>query len=468
MEADQLKRYGVRVIAVLVLLGFIWFSRPLWHGFYEAFWLKTPMVTTLIAGGVALFLVGKYLDRNSDLLNDTGVDVAGILTALGVIVAVFGLLFGAFVEDVYSQEDKAQEVLERAEGLDHLPDTDHTRPRVLPLSVSERYATDSLQLPRYRTANADITFAADGTPQWSYPLSPDGFVNVFAAKQHGAMFVDMTQEEKDVRVVEDRFDCGVGMQITDSHTWRLLSEKYDATFEDPFVVESSGSLFIATPYVTYEHKVKFPGIYSVPQFGGVALMDTECNVKFLSPSEAESSPVLDGQIYYPYDLARWEVNSLELRHGALNAWFIHRDQIELASVPGDDNEQPFAVPTSDGVELFHAVEPWGDARGIYQVWMIDGQTGEVTFVEYDVQDALLGPNKAAQMVRKDNPRVDWDRFDVSEPVPATVNGKLFWQIKVVPGDSAGISFTAFVDAHNADVHVAEGTSEVVDFLRNGP
>jgi hypothetical protein len=45
-----------------------------------------------------------------------------------------------------------------------------------------------------------------------------------------------------------------------------------------------------------------------------------------------------------------------------------------------------------------------------------------------------------------------------------VDGQLYWQVRVVPEDSSGIAYTAFVNARSSDVHEVETTAEVTAFL----
>jgi hypothetical protein len=205
-------------------------------------------------------------------------------------------------------------------------------------------------------------------------------------------------------------------------------------------------------------------VYSVPRFGGVALVDADCEITHLSPQEARTNDVLDGQRYYPYDLALRKVSSMQYQNGILNKWFTHRDQLEIADLPGEGNDQPFTVTTSEGITYVVAAEPWGDASGIYQLWTIDGRTGEMTRFRTDVQNAMLGPRKAANYVEQDNPRVNWGSMSPSEPLPVVRNGTLWWEVRVVPDSSAGVTYTAFVNADSGNVVRYTSDEDVSAFI----
>jgi hypothetical protein len=174
--------------------------------------------------------------------------------------------------------------------------------------------------------------------------------------------------------------------------------------------------------------------------------------------------VLADQRFYPYDLAFREVNAMQYQNGILNRWTIHRDQLEIADLPGDDNDQPFTVTSPDGITYIVAAEPWGDASGIHQIWTIDARTGEKARFRTNVQNGMLGPRKAANYVEQDNPRVNWNGMSPSEPLPVVRNGTLWWEVRVVPDSSAGVTDTAFVNADTGDVIRYVRDDDVADYI----
>jgi hypothetical protein len=225
---------------------------------------------------------------------------------------------------------------------------------------------------------------------------------------------------------------------------------------------------MAVPYTSYEHHVRLlpiPSVYTTPEWGGVALVGPDGSTEHLSAEAAREHPVLDGQRLYPFELARYQVNAQRYQRGLLNKWFVHEDELEVAPVPGEGNDQPFLAVTEDqGLQYFVAAEPFGEAQGIYQMWMFDARTGEVRRHQVPVDSALLGPRRAADYVRQANDRTDWDRFSPSEPIPAVVNGTLYWQVRVVPADSSGVAFTSFVNAESGNVYSYATDGPVRAFL----
>lgn len=443
-------------LGVLVIAGF-WWLRPFWHGLVYGAIYSVPEFTLFIGLAVASFIATGFCEKGSGTEH-----AVGLLAILFVVAALTAPIWGT----ASSKTHQAHETWDRTEMVETLPQTDPDNPRILPGSVAQNYAKNSLQLTRHHTASGDITFI-NGTPHWSFAIEPDGLVNTFIAQQEGASFVNMTTELKDVDVYDGTFQSGTGMQLTDNVKWGLTKEEYWRSYEDPFVVPHEGELYIAIPTVQHEHHLQFgwPPVYSEPDFKGVVLVDQEDNREWLTPEEAREHPVLDGQNFYPYELARFDVESVAYQHGFANVLFTHDEQLELAGVPGEGNDQPFTVKTEEGIKYILAAEPWGDAHGIYQIWVMDARSGELELLELDPESSLLGPDKASQFVRKDSPRLDWSRMNVSEPIPVLVgNATLVWQVKVVPRDSSGVAFNAFVNADTGNVTIAEDDTQVYAYL----
>lgn len=454
----------VLAIGAVVILGVVYWTRPWWHTFLFGVVFVQPAI--LWGAGLAgLFWAGSRVAEHYELGGDLPWAQAGSLLAITFLV--LGFLVFPILGDLYEGAALAERTDARSEEIASLPAVDASAPRILPQSVGTQFASNSLQLPRHTLADADIAFV-DGSPVWSFALQPDGAVNTYVTQQAGAAFVDMTTTEKKIDIVERPMACGPGMQITDSLDWVLHKERFFVEYEDAFYVQHEGELYGAVPMVTYEHKWRFPTFYSVPVYAGVAVVNEACEITILDPEEAQAHPVLEGQPLYPASLARQEVNSMRFVNGILNKLFTHEGELELAPVPGEGNDQPFLMVTENGLDYVLAAEPFGRAEGVFQVWLLDARTGEASVLKLDPASSLLGPSKAAQFLRKDNPRVDWSRMTVSEPLPAVIDDALYWHVKAVPRDSAGVAFTAFVNADTGNVTETRTVQDVVRFLRGEP
>jgi len=433
----------------LVVLALAWFFRPWLHTLVYGIY-TTPVFPLAAALGLGVALV---LRRQLGTLVDGQVGFAVFVVALVVGSSAAGLLAGAQL---------GQDTMARADTADSLSQTDPTRPRVVTKSVAERYASNTLNFPQYRIAGGDITVRKD-TPYWSYALAPDGSFNHYTKRQHGTVLVDMTQQNAEVDTVVGDMERGVGPAFYNNYRFATLKRaNYLVEYEDPFMVVNEGEQYVAVPYTKPEfHWLPLP--HTTPAWGGVVLVHGDGEIEDLSPSAARDHPALSEQKLYPFDLARESVAATKYRNGIVNTFTSHEDEIEVAPVPGEGNDQPFLVFTESGPEYVVAVEPYGQAQGLKEVWTIDARTGE--YETYSPDASLFGARKATDYVRQAARTTDWNRFRPSEPIPVVVDDQLYWEVRVVPEDSSGVAYIAFVNARSSDVHEVSTTPEVTAFLQ---
>jgi hypothetical protein len=438
---------GGVLLVVAVVAAAVWYVRPWLHGLVYAVY-STPVVPVALIAGALVVLA---LRRRTSLVGPQAV-AAVLLVALVVGSGMTGLLAG---------EDLGKATLAASTSTDELSETDPGMPRVVPKSVAARYASNTLNFPQYRIAGSDVT-VVDGTPYWSYALAPDGTYNYLTKRQHGTVLVDMTQQNAEVRTEVGDLERGIGAAFYNNYRFELLKRgEYLVDYGDPFIVVHGGEQYIAVPYTTPTfHWLPLP--YTTPEWGGVALIDGDGTVEDLTPQEARQHPALESQKLYPFELARQKVAATKYRRGIVNTFTSHEDEIEVAPVPGEGNDQPFLVFTDQGPEYIVAVEPYGEAQGLKEIWTVDARTGE--YEVYTPNRSLFGARKATDYVRQAARTTDWNRFRPSEPLPVVVDGRLYWQVRVVPSDSSGIAYIAFVDARSSDVREVSTTEEVVAFL----
>jgi hypothetical protein len=460
--------------AVIAFAGGILFWYPFWRTIVYHLLVKNP-------GGLQWFLFGSVIaiaivwrkpmySESDSIRHSQEITGWGMLALALVALSFIGLVItGPLISGMYAHEHMANQVEVEAENIEELPNSDTDRSRIVPQGVAKNWGENSLQYPQYNLAGGDITYL-NGTPHWSYSLAPDGVVNTFTLKQRGAVYVNQSSFDKDITVRdEQRFTYGQGMAITDHYEWQLSKSDYLKEYQDPFVVPHDGESYLVVPYVTHSWEFRLtpiPQLYAVPEFGGVKVIHQDGAVEDMSPSEAQDSEILgETQNYYPYSLAKFKVESMAYENGIVNTWFGHEDQIEVAPVPGDGNNQPFTVPTQDeGIQYFVAAEPWGEANGVYEVWTIDAQTGEMQVKEMNQQSALRGPRKAVDSVMAHPEISRLNDVKAVEPIPVVVDGDLYWQVRVIPNSSARITYLAFFNAQNENVAVVESTSGVNAFL----
>jgi hypothetical protein len=379
------------------------------------------------------------------------------------------VLFGVVVlGSTYGAAALGQTTIADATDRADLPTADADHPRIVPRAVANRYASNSLQTSRFKATGGDVT-VVDNTTYWSYALSPDGTRNRYLEKQNGTVLVNMERQGKSVRVVNGEMDAGIGMSVTDDYKWQLhKSGPYLVDYHDPFMVVEDGEQYLAVPYTKPVFGFRLPVPFTRPSWGGVALIDSDGGIRHLSPEAAQANEVLRNQRLYPFELARQQVSATRYRNGIVNTLPVvgaHREEIELAPLPGEGNRQPFLTRTAEGLTYFVAAEPFGDTQGLREVWVVDPRTG--TFERFRTSDGstLVGPRKAADFVRQAARTTDWSRFDPTEPIPTVIDGSLYWQLRVVPSDASGISYVAFVNADSTDVLEAETTDQITKVVR---
>ena len=456
------KRRNKKIIVALTTLIIsglgLWITRPIWHWFFMMIYRDPGIWESVVAAFITCGIVfARCKKRDSeDCLGKAGGAFVAMFFIATLIIAPF--------QSMYPQCKLARD-LEVSE-ISKLPDIDPLTVRIMPMPVSKRYAEDALQYPRYCLGTGDITFI-NKRPCWVYPLIPDGTINFFVLKDKGAVYVDMSTSEKNSIIIEQEMKIGEGMGITDWYKWQLYKKKYWVDYEDPyFIPNREGELYIAVPIVSYQYYFRFPTFYTVPKWEGVALINSEGEIDFLTPEQARKHPVLKDQKLFPESLARYYVDSFRYVHGIINRLFYHKDQLEIAEV-GNQNKQPFLVKTREGIKWFIACEPYGRAHGIFRIYLIDARTGKIQFYQRPKTEALIGAVKACDYVRKENPIVDWNRMIPVEPIPVTIQGRLYWEVRIIPKDASGVAYTAMVDAQSANVIELKTDKSIRQFIRGG-
>lgn len=443
--------YGFIALIITIL------ALPMVQGLLYSVFVGTPSV--LQWGIVSLLIAAVAMKRQS----------GGLLVGAGIVFVVLGLFIGPIAGGVYAHSDMANQMQTDATELETLPNTSTENVRVLPRSVSDNYAQSSMQYPQYKLSSSDIAYR-NGSYTWSHALEPDNFMVAWLGHQTGALYVDMTTTDKRVHVEETEFTNGRGQLFFDSYRYQsvLHSPFKKHNWDTTFNARVDGTSYIAHSTTVYEWKFRMtpiPQFYAIPKHGSVEVMHPSGDIDSMSPEEARASPLLEGQNFYPYDIAMFKVESMQYIHGALNKWFWKEDVLQIADLPEKGNSWPITVPTeADGPELtyFIATEPTGSGNGVYEVWTFDGQTGEVGVQKYS--ESQIGPQKAVDFVQR---RSEVNRLSSAEavaPIPIVKGDTLYWHVKVVSQSRSGVIYTAFVNAGSGDVTLVEGTEPIYAFL----
>lgn len=484
---------GIRLVVLALVFAGFYLTRPLWHGLVYATVYSPPGL--VFGGGVTIaalvlwFLPPSRLEREGErpgrlsaLFDDEEVEtllmgggptrrklrifavVVGVLFVLALLVSVPA---GAL-----EQRTLAQQTMADATELEEFPEANPDNPRVVPRQVSDVTTRGAVSYRQHRLGTSDIARQEDGSLAWSYAIQPDGARNKLFEHQRGVMVANMTSmDDRQTAAYEEAFEFGEGMYLHRSADWNLKRTDYFAKYDDDAVEFShDGRPYMYYPKTGHEwHLTPFP--HTTPTWDGGALVHPDGEIEHLSPAEAREHDVLDGQRLYPLTLTYDEMNSLGYREGIINQLPVvgaHEGEIEIAGLPaGADNEQPFVIDLEgERMSYVTAMEPFGaDTRGLDEVWFADAETGEYSFFGTG-DETLTGPERAMGIARSADSRTNWGvNFVVTEPVPVTVDGALWWHLKVSPSDFTDVTRNVFVNADTGTAVEIHDDGEVREFIR---
>ena len=486
---------GKRIVILAIIVGIAFLVRPLVHGVVYAA-LFSPSGLVLIGGGTVTALILWFYPpwrlerakRESNLVSmlfeddQTSVDgiVVGGGSAMRKLRIFGGVLSILFVLSILvsvpaaalEQRTLAQQTMADATEVEEFPQANANNPRVIPREVSDVTTRGSVSYRTHRLGTSDIARQEDGSLAWSYPIEPDGARNKLLDNQRGVLVANMTSmDAQQIDVYEEDFTYGEGMWLHRSARWNVKLGGFFSKYNDDAVEFShDGTPYLYYPKTGHEwHLLPFP--HTTPKWNGGALVHPDGTIEHLTPEEAQANEILDGQRLYPMTLTRSETGSLGYREGIINQMPVigaHEGQIEVAHLPeGADNEQPFVIDL-EGEQMSYvtAMEPYGeDTRGLDEVWFADADTGEYTYFGTD-EETLTGPEKAMGMARNADSQTGWgDNFVVTEPVPVTVDGDLWWHIKVAPVDFTDVTRSVFVNADANNAIELNDDAAIREFLR---
>ncbi len=477
-------------LSIVVFLGYL--TRPLWHGFIYGVLYSPGMA--LFGGGALLAATVLWLmppfsvegrrtrspvrvlieaESPIDVLLNLDGSQGKKLRLFVTIVAILGIvaILISIPAGMLEQRTLAQQTMDDATEVEEFPQANPENPRVVPRQVADITTRGSVSYRQHRLGTSDIARTEDGRLAWSYAIEPDGFRNRVVENQRGVLVTDMTRmDDRSIEVYEEGFVYGEGMILHRSADWNLKKTDYLSKYDDDAVEFSHDG----RPYMYYSktghewHLLPFP--HTTPTWDGGALVHPDGTIEHLSPDEAREHPILEGQRLYPMTLTRDEMRSLGYRNGIINQLPIvgaHEDEIEVARLPADaDNTQPFVIDLEgERMSYVTAMEPYGaDTRGLDEVWFADAETG--TYQYFGTGDeTLTGPERAMGIARSADSRTNWGQnFVVTEPVPVTVDGDLWWHIKVTPTDYTDVTRNVFVNADTGRTIEIRDDDEVRDFV----
>jgi len=429
--------------AILIIAGMflLYFFRPWFHDFVMGFY--TTPIMLVVAAFMALSIM-FLLQRKEKLAG-----VFGIITI--ILLAIF--MFNDILVQLYVVHDI------QYNKISMMPDSTIASVRILPRAVATRFMEDSLQKSMERIGPLDF-ISLNNNLVWTAPRVPNGFILYLTKPVEGLMTADALSSVRQTKLINQELKVGEMIGITDSIYWQLYKREYFMNDGDIYYVLNGSDIITVIPIIRY--RFKFPVM--VPYYGGVYLVDKDGNFEYKSPEEISNIPYLQGNRAFPKYLARLYVDSYKYHFGLLNAWFFHKDQIEITDVYGQGDLQPFLLPTTQGLKWILATEPYGESYGVFKIFFVDAVTGKIEMMELNEDQTLTGPVRVVSYVKKTFPRIDWNSAMIVEPRPVIIKGVLFWMLSITPIDSAGISYTVFVNSENNEVNAFDKDADVFSFV----
>lgn len=427
-------------IFFIILIFLLYYFRPWLHGFVIGFYTHPLLVFFMFF----IILAAIFFKQKN-------MQVGSFFVFLAVL-SFIGLFFHDIILERYIVMENEYNIIEE------LPDS--TEVRILPKAVARRYLEDSLQKSREKIGGLDIV-NIDGKPVWTAPRVPDGIVLFFTQKVNGLMIADITKSDRTTKIETQTLNIGEDIGILDNIYWNLFKKRYFIDIDEIYYIIHEEKIKTIAPVIAY--RFKFPVM--IPYFAGVFVLDADGSIQFFTPTETKVAKIFENNWVYPESLARLYVDSYKYHLGVLNAWFFHKDQIEISDVYGQANRQPFLMPTVDGLKWIIATEPWGESYGVFKIFLVDALTGKIELIEMNEDKTLTGPVRVISYVKKKFPIIDWATASVIEPRPYAIDGKLYWELSITPRDFAGISYTVFVNSLNNEVLAFENDKGVYAFVK---
>jgi len=453
----------IQILPVALILLIAWFLRPFFHSLIMSFIispLKAVFAVAIIIGMILLlrkFGKIKFVPAGAGSYTMQASKKVPVLVTAGY---VFGLIL-LFVALNFESEIRfllASKTFD-FETRQELPTFDPIR--LTPKQVATRYAEDSFQSPQEHLGDSQIA-VIDGKLQRVFPRLPDGSLLYFLNKLSGFVTVDVDTLERTVNINDQEFKYSEGVGIFDNIYFQLLKKKYFVTYSNQpiYLKDDQGKWVTVVPYIKYRG---FP--FTVPYWGGVIVMDSEGKITDLSPEDAQNISYLKGNRIHPKEIAEYYTEAYSYRGGLINRWFLHKNQIEIVNLPGEENI--FHVTTTEGFKQLLVAEPYGRSYGVYKIFIFDGTTGRREIINFDQNSQLTGPIAAADYVKREFPTYNWNSFSLSEPRPINLNKELYWLLSIIPNDAAGIAKTVFFNAKTNKVYGVDTADQVRQFIEEG-
>jgi hypothetical protein len=458
------------LIPLLLVLLFLWWVRPIFHGlvmfFYTGPIIWLPPIAILVIG----FGIRNYRRRRPEVLSEHDLDrlrgkrdsdpiesVRARLPSVDVRV-IAGLAFVAFLfggalkapltnRAIYTHTDYS--------SIGGLPAGGVVR--LMPQEVAVQIASSGFNSPTEKLTD----FRSVSTPTglaWTSFRTPDGAFRIFSKKSQGIVTLNAESTERRVKATDSELEIAPGQLLTDNLRWRLLKRHYLIELANPVgALDNAGEPIIIVPYISYKG-----WLIRRPVLGGVFVVHPDGDIEDLSPDEARARPeVASSGRLFPDTLARRIQDAYAYKRGIWNRFVLHEEQTQISDT--ENNQQPYLIDFGEGGAKWVTVaEPYGHAFAANAIFLTDTVTGKTEIWRVPRNASLSGNRRAVQTVRSVSiPGVVFasenasngtgGRFKVVEPRPVFVRGRLLYLLSIIPENANSVSKSVVVDAERNKV-----------------
>jgi hypothetical protein len=438
------------VVALLVIISIvIALLPPVW-----THWLLYPMTCGItqwiglivLIVAIVLVIVGFYLAFTDYSASPA---IGWPMMLLGVVFVIGYVVFEYVAADVYGTV-MANSFSPEQVTIADLGDTKEVRWNAF--DIAKKTVLSQQTDPTHMTGDIDPFATSEGI-DWIGPQLPNGIGNQWDGTTDGLF----TVHEDNTRTFEPvHFACAENGWFGGDVYIKLYNKQYYSDYPEIFYWKSKtdGTWYMLAPIV--DREFHFPVF--TPVWGGLMVIDSECNVEKLSPQEAIADPRLQGAQVWPMSLGLMQASNWGFRFGGLsNILFVHKGQVEIKDLPFGENKQPFYMQTKFGNSWVIAAEPSGTSTAVSRVFFFDVHSGAARMIEMNEYDSLTGPIAGATYIKGKTPGYTWQEgiegtYVLLEPRPLTKGGVWYWMYTLTTKDYGGTTMMTLLNAKNtADV-----------------
>ena len=336
--------------------------------------------------------------------------------------------------------------------------------RFVPLMTAYTYASDRVQSPVHRIYPGDSYVYYNGSHSiYNWIIEPEGLWNELTRRPLGVVFVYGDEYPPRVRFVEHRLAWGLHNKrflvlLIDElkrHIMTSCGLQYKPLLEDNIEILYHGRVYILVPLETWRRGL----LYSLPVLAGYAVVGENGDITCIPADRLRESPLMKGLPLLPEKIARDWVETYRYSVGFIAFYFYHNTYV-IRDV--GTNPQPYLEQGSDGRQYWVFVaEPAGKTYSAkYIIYIDSGYTGEPRILVYRLPRPVIGVSKVASYVKQAHPTFDWSQLSIQEPMPAIINGTLYWKVTVTTRDYRGLVSVDTVNAYTGQVYSMKPSGNV--------